>query len=58
MTISAKELTEQAFGLYRNIQELKRKPGISSHKSKRLSYATDTALKRYERRLKKWWATK
>ncbi|MFI3155951.1 MAG: hypothetical protein QX199_07315 [Methylococcaceae bacterium] len=57
MTISAKELTEQAFGLYRKLRNIKHKPGISLDNSKRLSHTTGIALQRYDRRLKKWWSS-
>ncbi|MFI3120387.1 MAG: hypothetical protein QX203_10465 [Methylococcaceae bacterium] len=55
--MTKKELTEQAFELYYQIKNLNGK-GVSLHRAKRLSHATDKARQRYDRRLKTWWASK
>ena len=52
-----KELTEQAYRLYRKLQDIQRQPGAVSYDSKKLSHAIGSALQRYDRRLKKWWAS-
>lgn len=51
--MTSKELTEQAFALYRRLLEIEGLSDFSSPRAKRLRHIADLAHIRYERRLHK-----
>lgn len=53
-----KELTEQAFALYKKVLNLASKANLSTHKKKRLRLLAERANARYKRRLESWWRSK
>ena len=53
LAITAVELTDQAWLLYRKISEIERVPGYSAYKVKRLHGLADGTYLRYQRRIKK-----
>ena len=55
--MTPKELTEQAFALYKRIASIK-SAKLSAHRKKRLRLLTEKANARYKRRLESWWRSK
>ncbi|WP_152556558.1 hypothetical protein [Methylobacter tundripaludum] len=56
--ITPKELTEQAFALYRRIIDVEGLCGFYFSRAKRLRLLADKANARYIRRLEAWWRIK
>jgi hypothetical protein len=53
MAASFKELTDQAWLLYRRISDIKQESDLPATQTKRLIRVTDKAYERYQRRIKK-----
>ena len=53
MAASFRELTDQAWLLYRRISDIKQESELSAGQTKRLIRITDKAYDRYQRRIKK-----
>lgn len=56
--ITPKELTEQAFELYRKLLDMEGTCGFYTYRAKRLRLIADKSSVRYRRRLVAWWANK
>jgi hypothetical protein len=56
--ITPKELTEQAFALYRRLLEVEGTYGFYTYRAKRLRVLADKSNARYKRRLETWWRIK
>jgi hypothetical protein len=56
--ITPKELTEQAFALYRKLLDVEGLCGFYTYRAKRLRLIADKSNARYRRRLEAWWRIK
>lgn len=56
--ITPKELTEQAFELYRRLLDVEGQFGFYTYRAKRLRLLADKSKARYKRRLEAWWRIK